>query len=98
MFRHVVLFRWSPEATPAQVDAVAPALRALAATLPGLVSYECGPSLGLAPANGYDFGVVAAFEDRTGWDHYMADPEHDRIRAEIIGPIAAERATIQLEA
>ena len=98
MFHHVVLFRWKPGTTAEQMDAVAPALLALAETLPGLRSYDCGPSLGLAPANGYDFGVVAQFEDRSAWDTYMADPEHDRIRAELIGPHADERATIQFEA
>jgi hypothetical protein len=97
MFRHVALFRWKPGTTPEQIDAVAPALQALAATLEGLRSYACGPSLGLSETS-YDFGVIAEFEDKSGWDAYMANTEHDRIRAELIAPIVAERAGIQLDA
>jgi hypothetical protein len=96
MFRHVALFRWQPGTTPEQIEPIAPALRALAATLPGLQTYACGPGLGLAETS-YDFGVVATFEDKSGWDAYMANEEHDRIRAELISPIVAERAGIQLE-
>lgn len=96
MFQHVALFRWQPGTTAEQVEPVAPALRALAATLSGLRSYECGPGLGLSETS-YDFGVVAAFEDKAAWDAYMANEEHDRIRSELIAPIVAERAGIQLD-
>src|SRR3954447_121383 len=95
-FRHVALFRWQPGATPAQIDAVTPALEALAATLSGVRSYTCGPSLGLSPTS-YDYGVVAEFEDKAAWDAYMANGEHDRIRTELIAPIVGERAGIQLD-
>jgi hypothetical protein len=95
-FRHVALFRWTPGTSPEQIAAIAPALQALASTLAGLRSYACGPGLGLTPVS-YDFGVVAEFDDKAGWDAYMADEEHERIRTELIGPIVAERAGIQLE-
>lgn len=95
-FRHVALFRWRPGTAAEQIDPVTPALEALAATLDGLRSYACGPGLGLSETS-YDYGVVAEFDDRTAWDAYMANAEHDRIRAELIAPIVAERASIQLE-
>jgi hypothetical protein len=95
-FHHVVLFRWKPEATPAQTATVKPALDALGQTLTGVVSYQCGPGLGLSETS-YDFGVIGIFESRTAWDAYMADAEHDRIRSELILPIVAERAGIQFE-
>ena len=96
-FHHVVLFRWKPDATPAQTETVKPALDALASTLSGVVSYQCGPGLGLSETS-YDFGVIGIFESRAAWDAYMADAEHDRIRSDLILPIAAERAGIQFEA
>jgi hypothetical protein len=96
MFHHVALFRWKPGTTPDQVEPIAPALRALAGTLDGLVSYTCGPSLGLTET-AYDFGLVAVFESKAGWDAYMADPGHDRIRADLIAPIVAQRAGLQTE-
>jgi hypothetical protein len=96
MFHHVALFRWKAGTTPEQLAPITPALQALAATLRGVESYACGPGLGLSETS-YDFGVVAAFEDRAAWDEYMANEEHDRIRSELIVPIVAERAGIQLE-
>ena len=95
-FHHVALFKWQPGTSDDQVTPVTSSLQALAATLSGVVSYACGATLGLTPTT-YDYGVVAAFEDRAAWDTYMADPEHDRIRSELILPIVAERAGIQFE-
>jgi hypothetical protein len=95
-FHHVVLFRWKPDTSPVQIAPVKPALDALATTLSGLVTYRCGDSLGLSETS-YDFGVIGIFEDKAAWDGYMADPEHDRIRQELIFPIAGERAGIQFE-
>lgn len=96
MFHHVALFRWLPGTSAEQIAPIAPALEALAATLSGVGSYACGPGLGLS-ATSFDFGIVAAFEDKVAWDAYMANEEHDRIRAELIAPIVAERAGVQLE-
>jgi len=96
MFHHVALFRWQPGTTAEQLEPIAPALQALAATLPGVVSYTCGASLGLTPVS-YDFGVIAVFDDKAAWDAYQADAEHDRIRTELILPIVAERAGLQTE-
>lgn len=95
MFRHVALFRWHPGTTPADVEGIAPALQALAAELDGVHSYACGPDLGLTDT-GYDFGVVAEFETRAAWETYQADPEHDRIRRDMVGPHTAAKAGIQL--
>jgi hypothetical protein len=95
-FHHVVLFRWKPETSPDQIAPVKPALDALAATLRGVETYRCGESLGLTETS-YDFGVIGIFEDKAAWDEYMANAEHDRIRQELIFPIAGERAGIQFE-
>jgi hypothetical protein len=82
-FHHVVLFQWQPGTTDAQVDEVTAALTALSKTLRGVRSYSCGRGLGLFPFSS-DYGVVAAFDDRAAWDEYMANTEHDRIRADLI--------------
>src|SRR5437879_4911861 len=95
-FHHVVLFRWTPEASREQIEPVKPALDALAKTLRGVVTYRCGESLGLSETS-YDFGVIGIFEEKAAWDEYMADAEHDRIRQELIFPIAAERAGTQFD-
>src|SRR3954465_3945508 len=95
-FHHVILLRWKPETTAEQIAAVKPALDALGKTLSGVVTYRCGTSLGLSETS-YDFGVIGIFEDKSAWDAYMGNAEHDRIRQELIFPIAGERAGIQFE-
>jgi hypothetical protein len=95
-FTHVVLFRWKPEATQEHIDDITRSLRALSADLGGCRSYRCGPSLGLTPTS-FDFGVAAEFDDQESWQAYVDDAEHARIRDELIAPIAAERAGIQME-
>ena len=95
-FHHVVLFRWQPGVTADQIDELSRSLRALSTRLDGCRSYTCGPGLGLSDFSS-DYGVVATFEDRAAWDAYMVDPEHDRIRSELILPIVADRAGIQMD-
>jgi hypothetical protein len=97
MIHHMVLFRWKEGTTAGEVDALAAALRALPARIPAIRSYVVGADLGLSGAAAHDFAVVATFDDRAGWDEYMADTEHDRIRQEMLLPMLADRAVVQLQ-
>lgn len=98
MFRHVVLLRWKDGTPPGVAEEVAAALRQLPDRGIPFRSYACGPDLGLAgPPNGFDFAVVGEFDDKAGWDLYMADAEHDRIRTELFAPNVEARATAQFE-
>ena len=58
--------------------------------------YDVALDAGLVEGN-WDASVVADFDDAEGWRTYTADPEHQRIIAELIRPILAERAAVQLE-
>jgi Stress responsive A/B Barrel Domain len=62
MIRHVVMFRWTPEATDEQKQQVAAELRRLPGLLPVLRAYHVGPDLGLVREN-LEFAVVADFDD-----------------------------------
>jgi hypothetical protein len=54
---HVVLFGWTPEATPAQKQACAEALAGLKAVIPGIIAYSSGDQNSPeAPGQGIDFG------------------------------------------
>ncbi len=96
MIRHVVVFRWIPEATEAQKRQVAAELRRLPALLPVLRAYHVGPDLGLAGGN-FEFAVVADFDDLEGYQVYRDNPEHREIIGKFIQPIAAQRAAVQYE-
>jgi hypothetical protein len=100
MFRHVVLFRWTPDTSPETVEEIVKGLTACAAALDVTRSYTCGPDVGAAESDAgvqdrYDFAVVGDFDDRDGWRVYNEDPEHNRLRAELIGPHMASRFTVQ---
>jgi hypothetical protein len=96
MIRHVVMFRWTPEATEEQKQQVAAELRRLPALLPVLRAYHVGPDLGLVEGN-FDFAVVADFDDLEGYQVYRGNPEHREIIGKFIQPIAAQRAAVQYE-
>jgi hypothetical protein len=97
MIQHIVLFTWNDKVPAGHETIAANELRRYASTLDGLVSYYCGPNLGLKEG-AYDFGVAAVFEDVAAWQAYDTAPEHDRIRADFFGRYVATRAVIQFEA
>ena len=94
MFRHVALFRFTDESTPEQRQAMIDALQTLPARIAELRAYDVTLDAGLADGN-WHASVVADFDDERGWRTYTADPEHQRILAELIRPIMAERAAVQ---
>jgi Stress responsive A/B Barrel Domain len=96
MIRHVAMFRWTAEATEEQKQRVVAELRRLPTLLPTLRAYHFGPDLGLAEGN-FEFAVVADFDDLEGYQAYRDHPEHRKILAEFIRPIAGQRAAVQYE-
>jgi hypothetical protein len=96
MFRHVVLFRWTPGATVAQKAAVTAALEALPSAIPSIRAYHVGADAGVNDGN-HEYAVVADFDDVAGYLAYRDHPEHRAVIAERIAPILAERAAVQYE-
>jgi hypothetical protein len=96
MIRHIVMFRWTPEATDEQKRRVTAELSRLPALLPGLRAYHMGTDLGVNEGN-FEWAAVADFDDLEGYLTYRDNPEHRAIIAEFIRPIAAERAAVQYE-
>jgi hypothetical protein len=96
MYRHVALFRWTPDATDEQRRRLPVELTRLPGLIPEIRAYSFGPDVGGVDGH-WDFAVVADFDDRAGWEAYQRHPQHQRVIAESIAPIRAERATIQFE-
>lgn len=96
MFRHVVTFLWTDDATAAQKTAVVDELRALPAVIDTIRDYRVGADAGLAEGNAH-FAVVADFDDVDGYLTYRDHPEHQRVIVERIRPILASRAAVQYE-
>jgi hypothetical protein len=96
VLRHVVLFRFTPDSTTEQREAIFTALRGLPARIPELRNYRVGLDADLVEGN-WHAAVVADCDDVSGWEAYRGDAEHQRIIAELIQPILSERAAVQYE-
>lgn len=93
MIQHLVLLRFNDALPDGQIDLIVHALQAYVATVPSARTYRCGANVGAA--TNYDFGIAATFDDVAGWQAYDQGAEHNRIRAELIVPYVAERASAQ---
>ena len=96
MIRHVVMFRWRPEATDEQKQRVATELAALPPLMTGLVSFHCGADQGLVAGNA-DFVVTADFESADAYLAYRHHPEHVAVVERAINPIVEQRTGVQFE-
>lgn len=95
MFRHIVLFTFNDSLPAGHMDTLVTELNGYAATLDGLVSYDCGPNAGVSEG-ACDFGIVAVFENEAAWHAYDTAEEHNRIRAELFRPWVSARHVIQI--
>lgn len=91
--RHVVLMRFTPEATPEQVEDVVAGLRAI--PFEGLLDLTIGRDAGLRDGNA-DLAIVADFVDEAAYRAYDVDAEHNRVRRELLSPILASVERCQL--
>ncbi|MBI2710482.1 MAG: Dabb family protein [Actinobacteria bacterium] len=94
MIRHVVLFRWTAEATAEQRAAVRDGLAALPREIPAIAAYSVGHDLNLSDAS-WDLAVVADFADEAAWLAYRDHPAHQAVIRERIAPIRADIARVQ---
>ena len=75
--RHVVVFKYKPEATPAQIQQVTDAFRALATTIPGITAFEDGVNNSPEGKNqGFTHVYLLTFENEAARDAYLPHPEH----------------------
>jgi Stress responsive A/B Barrel Domain len=98
IFRHIVFFKLNEGATDAKVAEIQAGLTACAMALPGTLAYKCGPDVtlrGERPDKRWDFSLVADFKSQEDWLAYDQDAEHNRMRAEVIGAVLADRAVAQ---
>jgi hypothetical protein len=96
MLRHIVVFRWTADASEEQKQAVADELRKLPSSIPEVQELHVGPDAGIIPGN-FDFAVVADFADQHGYLTYREHKAHRAVVEQYIQPIAAERAAVQYE-
>jgi len=96
MFRHVVLFTFTPETTQEQQQELARELRTLPGAIEQIKAYHVGLDAGLNPGS-YQFSVVAHFDSVDDYLVYRDPPVHRAIIEKSVQPIVAGRAAVQYE-
>jgi hypothetical protein len=83
--RHVVVFKYRPEATAEQIAEVTTAFRALKDRIPGVLAFEHGVNNSPEGKNlGFTHAYTLAFESAAARDAYLPHPEH-RAFGELLG-------------
>ena len=80
--RHIVVFKYKPSATPAQIDTITQAFADLKDKIPGIVAFEHG--VNDSPENknlGFTHVYMVTFEDAAARDAYLPHPEHKKFGA-----------------
>src|SRR5262245_44580505 len=96
MFRHVVMFRWTDDATDEQLAHLVEGLRARPGQIPEIARYTHGPDAGINEGN-FDYVIVAEFENVDDYLVYRDAPAHHQLIADRIRPLTAERVAVQYE-
>src|ERR1700750_2853937 len=97
MIRHMVMFRWTPEATRGQKGRLKDELGRVHRVIPQVRPYHIGEDLGLAGHVNFDFAVAADFDDLAGYLAYRENTEHQKIVETFIQPIVGARGAVQYE-
>jgi hypothetical protein len=85
--RHVVIFKYKPEATEAQIRQVTEAFRALKRKIPGVLAFEHGVNNSPEGKNsGFTHVYLLTFEDTQARDTYLPHPEHRKF-GELLGQL-----------
>jgi hypothetical protein len=96
MFRHTVMFRWAPEASPERRARTLEELAGLGDRVSDLGTLRVGVDAGLVAGN-FDVVVTVDFADAGGYLAYAEHPEHLRVIADHIKPAVSARSAIQYE-
>jgi hypothetical protein len=89
MIEHIVLFRWTEEASREAINNAMAELRKLKSKIPGIVDLSCGANFS-DRAKDYTHGLVVRFKDRSALEGYGPHPEHQRVVTNFITPIRAD--------
>jgi hypothetical protein len=82
--RHLVVFKFKPEATPAQVDTLTRAFAALRDSVPGITAFEHGVNNSPENANlGFTHVYMLTFTNAAARDAYLVHPAHKRFGATV---------------
>lgn len=82
MLTHVVLFKFKPETTEAEIQQLAEGLGRLPAIIDEIREFRFGRDV-LRSERSYDFGLVSSFEDLEALQRYQVHPDHQKVVAHV---------------
>jgi hypothetical protein len=85
--RHIVVFKYTPEATAEQIAQVTRAFRDLQKRIPGITAFEDGVNNSPEGKNhGFTHVYLMTFESAAARDAYLPHPEHKKF-GELLGKL-----------
>jgi len=96
MVEHILLLRWTVEASQEEIETALAELRGLKGKIAGIIDLSCGANFS-ARAKGYTHGLVMRFTDRAALEAYYPHPDHQRVVQNLINPIRADTLVLDYE-
>lgn len=91
MIKHIVLFKFTPDTTPQQVETLANELALLQNKIAGIVDYVWGKSASIEHLEkGFTHGFIMTFADEGARDAYVPHPIHRELIEKYIDPICED--------
>ena len=88
--RHVVSFKFKPDASKEQIDAVVVAFRELQKTIPQIQAFEWGTNVSPEKHDkGFTHCFILTFESEKDRDDYLVHPEHKKFGSNL-GPVLGD--------
>ncbi|HXC36108.1 MAG TPA: Dabb family protein [Candidatus Acidoferrales bacterium] len=96
MVVHIVLFRWTENASKEAINTVMMELRDLKDKIPDIVDVTSGTNFS-ERSKGFTHGLTFRFKDRAALDSYFPHPEHQRVVQKLLNPIRADTIIFDYE-
>lgn len=95
MITHVVLFKFKPETTPAEIEQLTEGLGALPLQIEEIREFRFGTDV-VRSERSYDLGLVSSFEDLDALQSYQIHPDHQKVVA-LVKVIASSVVAVDFE-
>ena len=96
MIKHLVLFKYKADVTPAQQKTMLDGLRALPALIPEIKRFDLVPTVPGRSARAYHVALLSEFESIAALDAYIANQHHQQV-VPLIDAACESRASFDYE-
>lgn len=94
MIRHIAMLAWTEDITPDRLEAIETELRRMPAVMPFIRNYVLARDLDMNSS--HDFVVIADFDSADDYRAYASNPDHQAVIDELIKPVMASIARVQV--